>query len=107
MSSSVTRNVYLRPMMSPRRPKKIAPNGANHEARGECRERRQERRRGIVSFGKNCVAMMVASAAEDVEVVPLDERAGRRRADDDEEIVLGFDLVGHAGLRRREEDTGS
>ena len=27
MSSSVSKNVYLRPIMSPMRPKKIAPNG--------------------------------------------------------------------------------
>jgi hypothetical protein len=60
MSRSVTRKVYFRPMMSPRRPKKMAPKGRT--TKPAAKVARVERKAAVgLSLGKNCVAMMVAS----------------------------------------------
>ncbi len=56
----VTRNVYLRPIRSPRRPKKIAPNGRTAKPAENARRAKMN---ALVSFNaeKNCLEMIAAS----------------------------------------------
>ena len=60
ISTMVTRKVYLRPMRSPRLPKKAAPNGRTAKPAAKASRAKMK---PVVSLTplKNCLAMMAAS----------------------------------------------
>ena len=60
MITMVTRKVYLRPTMSPRRPNTIAPNGRTAKPAANASSAKMK---ALVSFRppKNCLAMIAAS----------------------------------------------
>ncbi len=60
MIRMVTRKVYLRPTMSPRRPKKIAPNGRTRKPAAKAISEAMNAAVGS-SAAKNCLPMMAAS----------------------------------------------
>ena len=60
MIRMVTRNVYLRPIMSPRRPKKMAPNGRTMKPAAKRQQRKDEGRTRIQAT-EELLAMMAAS----------------------------------------------
>jgi hypothetical protein len=59
MSTSVTRKVYFRPMRSPRRPKKSAPNGRTTNPAANVAKVDKKAAVGF-SEGKNFVEIVVA-----------------------------------------------
>src|SRR5262249_50374884 len=69
MRRMVTRNVFLRPTMSPRRPKKSAPMGRMRKPAPERREARAEGG-GLVPFRKEQAAQLNRQRGVDVEIVP-------------------------------------
>ena len=81
MIASVTRNVILRPTRSPMRPNTRAPERTHDEADREGRERQDEGGR-LSTPEKKWDANVPGERAVQEEVVPLEERAERRRADD-------------------------
>ena len=60
MITMVTRKVYLRPIMSPRRPKTSAPNGRTMKPAAKASSAKMKAVLGSVP-AKNCLAMMAAS----------------------------------------------
>ena len=60
MITIVTRKVYLRPIMSPRRPKNTAPNGRTAKPAANASSAKMK---ALVSLRplKNCLAMIAAS----------------------------------------------
>ena len=60
MSSNVTMNVYLRPIISPRRPKNNAPNGRTTNPAAKVASVERKAAVGLPS-GKNLVASTTAS----------------------------------------------
>ena len=60
MIRMVTRKVYLRPIMSPRRPKKIAPNGRTMKPAAKASSAKMNAEPAS-SPEKNCLAMIAAS----------------------------------------------
>src|SRR5262245_29043124 len=81
ISVIVMMKVYLRPTMSPRRPKTSAAKRANGEAGGERKQREDESRRRI-DTGKELRRENRRQRAVDIKIVPLEHGAERRREDD-------------------------
>ncbi len=94
MMSSVIMKAYLRPTRSPMRPKTIAPKRPHREPDGERREPLQQRDRRVASPDRTSPERTVGEAAEDVEVVPLDDRAGRRGGDHAPDFPLAIEAGG-------------
>ncbi len=61
ISTMVTRKVYLRPIMSPRRPNTNAPNGRTRKPAAKAMRAKMK---AVVSFtpAKNCLLMTAANA---------------------------------------------
>ncbi len=83
----VTRNVTLRPIRSPMRPKKNAPKGRTKKPDIDERED-AENSESVVALGKELLAENGEETGEDIEVVPLDRGPRRRRANDSAELVV-------------------
>jgi hypothetical protein len=60
MITMVTRNVYLRPIMSPMRPNTSAPNGRTAKPAAKASRAKMKPLAGL-SAEKNCLAMIAAS----------------------------------------------
>src|ERR1044072_1825954 len=89
MPLSVMRNVYLRPTMSPMRPKTKAPNGRI--------------RNPAVKVPTGLMSAVPAAAAEDVEVVPLDHVPDSCGDDDTPQVLRGELRSSHNSLKGRVE----
>jgi hypothetical protein len=74
----VTRNVYFRPTMSPMRPNSSAPERPHGKPGGECQQSENEAHIGR-NVGKAVLSQEYAEHPVDVEVVPFEHRAERRR----------------------------
>ena len=95
----VTRKVFLRPTRSPIRPNTSAPNGRTAKPGGE-RAQRQDEPGGLVDAREELLGNVGREQAVEVEVVPFEHGAERRRADD-ELVVLGrARLIGMLGGHR-------
>src|ERR1700745_41902 len=77
----VIRKVYLRPIMSPRRPKISAPDRRHGKARSEG-EQREDEADGRRHAREEILGEESAKRAVDIEVVPLEDGAERRREND-------------------------
>jgi hypothetical protein len=78
MIRMVTRKVYLRPIMSPRRPNTSAPKGRTMKPAAKASSEAMNAAVGSSAL-KNCLAMIGRQRTVQVEVVPLEHRARATR----------------------------
>ena len=87
ISDMVTRKVYLRPIMSPMRPKISAPNGRTAKPAANASSAKMKPTFGR-HVGEEVFRQEHAERAVDVEVVPL-EHGAERRGEDDHPLFAG------------------
>ena len=98
ISVTVTRKVYLRPSLSPRKPNRIAPSGRNPKPTAKAGPDQQHLQRLVVA-GEERRADQAGERAVDEEIVPFEDRAGRTGGDDEADFLRARLVIGAARCR--------